>query len=186
MVTDNQQPEQLCHAIIAQAQTFGADLAGIASVNELKHSPSHRIRKLLPDYDGVGTQSPAKGISGINSWPEGAGSAVVIAIAHPPEKPGLDWWTTSASGGNTPGNRLLMAVVDRLSDWLDQNLGIRSVKLPYHVEQGAVYMKDAAVLAGLGCIGKNNLLITPQFGSHQRLRVMLVFADPGRDTHNIF
>jgi epoxyqueuosine reductase len=37
-------------------------------------------------------------------------------------------------------------------------------------------MKDAAALAGLGCIGKKRLLITPRYGSHQRLRVMLVDA----------
>jgi epoxyqueuosine reductase len=32
-------------------------------------------------------------------------------------------------------------------------------------------------MAGLGCIGKNNLLVTPQFGPRQRLRVMLIDAD---------
>jgi epoxyqueuosine reductase len=37
-----------------------------------------------------------------------------------------------------------------------------------------IYLKDAAVLAGFGCIGMNNLMITPQFGPRQRIRVLLV------------
>jgi epoxyqueuosine reductase len=70
-----------------------------------------------------------------------------------------------------------MSVIDRLADWLEQEVGTRTYKLPYHIEHGAVYMKDAAVLAGLGCIGKNNLLITPSFGPRQRLRVLLIDVD---------
>jgi epoxyqueuosine reductase len=50
-------------------------------------------------------------------------------------------------------------------------------RLPYHIELGGIYMKDTAVLAGLGCIGKNNILVTPHYGPRQRLRVMLVDAE---------
>lgn len=50
-------------------------------------------------------------------------------------------------------------------------------KLPYHIEHGGVYMKDAAVLAGLGRMGKHNMLITPRYGPRLRLRVMLTEAD---------
>jgi epoxyqueuosine reductase len=32
------------------------------------------------------------------------------------------------------------------------------------------------VMAGLGCIGKNNLLVTPQFGPRIRLRAMILEA----------
>jgi len=35
-------------------------------------------------------------------------------------------------------------------------------------------LKDAAVLAGLGCIGKNNLLLTPEYGSRVRLRAFTI------------
>ena len=56
-------------------------------------------------------------------------------------------------------------------------MGIPSFKLPYHIEYGAIYMKDAAVMAGLGCIGKRNMLVTPQYGPRQRLRVMLIDTD---------
>jgi epoxyqueuosine reductase QueG len=39
-----------------------------------------------------------------------------------------------------------------------------------------LYLKEAAVLAGLGPIGKNNLLITNRFGSQVRLRAIVTSA----------
>lgn len=168
---------RVSRSILAQARAFGADLAGIANVDDLKPSPSHQISEKIPEFAGVGTTFVAGRRRGIVHWPEGAASAIVIAMAHPPEKPELDWWITGASTGNTAGNALLMSVVDNLADWLEQDLRIQSFKLPYHIEHGAVYMKDAAVTAGLGCVGKNNLLITPRYGPRQRLRVMLIEPD---------
>jgi epoxyqueuosine reductase len=49
--------------------------------------------------------------------------------------------------------------------------------LPYHVEKGGIFLKDAAVLAGLGTIGMNNLLITPEFGPRVRLRALFLDAE---------
>ena len=164
-------------SIIARAKAFGADLAGIANVADLKLSPSHRMSEMMPSFNGVGTKTVTGRKRGIVQWPDGAGSAIVMAMAHPPDRPELDWWVTGASSGNTPGNQMLMSVVEKLADWLEHEAGIRSFKLPYHIEHGAIYMKDAAVMAGLGCIGKSNLLITPQYGPRQRLRVMLIEPD---------
>lgn len=169
--------QNLSGSIIEQAKAFGADLAGIANVEDLKASPSHRISEIMPEFAGEGTKAVEGRKRGVVQWPEGAKSAIVIAIGHPVEKPELDWWVTATSAGNTEGNRLLMSVFDRLAGWLEREMGVRCFKLPYHIEHGAVYMKDTAVLAGLGCIGRNNILVTPQFGPRQRLRVMLTDAD---------
>ena len=38
--------------------------------------------------------------------------------------------------------------------------------------QGGIFLKDAAVMAGLGCVGRNNMLVTPEFGPRIRLRAM--------------
>ena len=168
---------RLNREIIAKAKAFGADLVGIANLADLKRSPSHLMGQLLPDFEGEAMRAVAGKKWGVVEWPEGARSAIVIAIAHPSDKPELDWWVTGASAGNTIGNRLLIKVVSRLTDWIEKENGLRGFKLPYHIHHGGCFMKDAAVLGGLGCIGKNNMLITPQYGARQRLRVMLTDAD---------
>lgn len=169
--------KELVGLIIGKAKACGADLAGVASVRDLKRSPSHAISERMPEFDGVGTKDVQGRQRGVVKWPERARSAIVIAAAHPSEKPEMDWWVTGASAGNTAGNRLLMGTVSELASWLEKEQGIQCFKLPYHIEHGGIYMKDAAVFAGLGCIGKNNLLITPQYGPRIRLRVMLTDAD---------
>lgn len=60
--------------------------------------------------------------------------------------------------------------------WLDEEFGIKALSLPYQIEYGGTFLKDSAVLAGLGVIGKNNLLVSPKFGSDLRLRGMFIEA----------
>jgi epoxyqueuosine reductase len=170
-------PAHLSREIIAKAKAFGADLAGTVNLADLKGSPSHLTARRLPDFEGEAIKAIPGKKWGVVAWPEGARSAIVIAIAHPIDKPELDWWVTRTSAGNTAGNRLLIQVVSRLTDWIEKENGLLGFKLPYHIHHGGCFMKDAAVLGGLGCIGKNNMLITPQYGARQRLRVMLTDAD---------
>ena len=171
--------DQLGPEIIAKAKEFGADLAGIARVEDLLKSPSHTISEKMPDFANVGAKFAEGRRKGQVDWPDGAKSAIIIALEHPPEKPEMDWWVlgTKSAAGNTPGNKILMALMNKLITWLETEKGVKCFKLPYHIELGAIYMKDTAFLAGLGCIGMNNIVITPQFGPRQRLRVMLVDVD---------
>jgi epoxyqueuosine reductase len=159
--------------IIDQAKKMGASVAGIANVHALKKSPSHFVFGKLERYKGVGTKASGKVKYGEVYWPDLARSAVVIGVEHPADKPELDWWQEGLPGG-TAGNRLLMNINTRLSAWLETKLGFKAVSLPYHVENGGIFLKDAAVVAGLGCIGKNNLFITPDYGPRVRLRAMLL------------
>lgn len=143
--------------ILAKAKAFGAALAGLAAIEDLKQSPSCT-------FAGRSDLNPAPGAP---VWPEGARSVLVIAVAHPAEKPELDWWFGHR---DPPGNRILAAIIDRLCHWIEESGEIQTVHLPYHVERGGTYLKDAAVLAGLGCIGRSNLLVTPEYGPRVRLR----------------
>ena len=155
--------KNISERIIEKAKAFGACLAGITDVEALKESPSYFIFGKLEEYKGVGAKKNDKIRTGEIAWPENAKSAIIVAVEHPEEKPELDWWEESYAGG-TAGNRILMDINNRLSEWLKEEKGIQTKKLPYHIETGGIFLKDAAVMAGLGCIGKNNMLVTPEFG----------------------
>ena len=42
------------------------------------------------------------------------------------------------------------------------------------MEKGGLFLKDAAVLSGIGIIGRNNLLLHPEWGPRIRLRSILL------------
>jgi epoxyqueuosine reductase len=142
---------ELAREVVQKAVSLGASLAGIADVEALRVSPSHRCRPVR--------------------WPPDARSAIVLALAHPPLQHRLDQW--DGQPGGTPGNRRLIRSASALVRWLKDRHGIAARTMPYQIERGGVFLKDAAVLAGLGVIGRNNLLVTPAFGPRIRLRAIL-------------
>ena len=157
--------------IIEKAKTLGASIAGVTGVETLKESPSHLIYPKI----GMNLEERWRDIKGDGklaeaAWPADAVSAVVIGVAHDADEPELDWW----DGKGTPGNRILMRINKKLSEWIEKTFSIKTYKLPYFVEKGGIFLKDAAVMAGLGCIGKNNLVITPAFGPRIRFRSLLL------------
>lgn len=138
--------------IIAQAKSSGASLAGIASIRSLRNSPSHRVH-------------------GKPVWPQEAKSVLILGLHHKETEPELDWWDGNKG---SPGNCRLINVAKSLIEWLKKEFNLNAHDLPYHVEKGGIFLKDAAVLAGLGTIGMNNLLITPEFGPRVRFRALVV------------
>jgi len=161
--------------IIDAAIANGATLAGIASMQALRVSAAHTIYTNMGDYSGIGTVKDKDGEQGkrLFAWPDSVKSVLVIGLAHPKDKPELDWW----DGRGTPGNRVLIDIIKRTSLRIESNLKLKTHKLHYYVEKGGVFLKDAAVLAGLGCIGKNNMLVTPAYGPRIRLRALFIEAD---------
>ena len=157
--------------IIKKAKELGATLAGFALVNDLKTAPSFTFAPKLPvTGDGIGTRKSALGLKpGEVAWPDGAKSVLVIAVEHPAAKPELDWWFGRV---DPPGNRILAKVVQQLCIWIPEKYNIKTFHLPYHIEKGGTFLKDSAVLAGLGCIGRNNILVTPEYGPRVRLRAL--------------
>jgi len=139
--------------IVQKALDCGASLAGISSVAALVNSRSYaggqRIECAVKDH-----------------------SLLVLALAQGAQWPEFDCWDSQPGG--TPGNRRLFVIMNQVIDWLAEKEAIHSQALPYNIEKGGVFLKGAAILAGLGTIGKNNLLITPDFGPRVRLRAVLI------------
>jgi len=162
---------ELTEKIVEKAKSLGAAIAGVAGVESLKGSPAHRI------YPKIGmnlqvhwreAKSDLKPREVV--WPQDAVSVVVIGVEHNADRPELDWW----DGKGTPGNRILIRINNKLSKWIENTFSVKTYKLPYFVSKGGIFLKDAAVMAGLGCIGKNNLVITPGYGPRIRFRALLL------------
>lgn len=102
-------------------------------------------------------------------------SVLVIAFEHPEDQPYLDCWL---DGKNPPGNIELMKINNRLKEYIEEQFpGVKAQPLGYYVEQGGVWLKDSAAVAGLGVLGKNNLLVTKKVGPRVRLRAMFLSED---------
>ena len=101
------------------------------------------------------------------------GSLLVLGLMHPEDDRRLDWWER----GDSWGNRRLREISEDLKQWLRNAHALKARPLPYHLEKGGIFLKDAAVLSGLGVIGRSNLLLHPQWGPRIRLRSILIDAD---------
>jgi epoxyqueuosine reductase len=149
--------------ILSRIKDFGATSAGIARIADLKGSPSYPTYEQAPYYPYF---------EGYPQWPQEAESILVFSLRHKKAKPQLDWWDPRPGG--TPGNRLLMQIQKKMRGWLKETLDIHATSLPYKIEKGGIFLKDSAALAGIGIIGNNNLLLTPEHGASVRLRAMFL------------
>lgn len=138
------------NAVLEKALALGADVAGVVPVSLLLNCPSARS-------------------AGPHGLARRDGSVIVLGLYHDPACPEMDWWE---EGKSTPGDRTLHTITTGLSRWLRDEYGREAYDIPYAVTDGGIYLKDAAVLAGLGVIGKNNLVLVPGYGPRMRFRAL--------------
>lgn len=151
--------------LIAQAESSPGIKAGIAPIEDILKGPSYRV---TPDGEWSPNILDDKRPRAV--WPPAAKSVLVLGLHHPANNPRMDWW----DGRNTMGNRLLINLSETLTKWLIKEHEVHAIPLPYHLDSGGLFLKDAAVLAGLGVIGRNNLILTPDWGPRLRLRSILL------------
>ena len=98
-------------------------------------------------------------------------SKVVIIIGYHLYDLFLDAWNKDVSKNKSYqfADSILLNQCHIVKDFLSK-LGFKSKIIPY---KPGLYLKDAAALAGMGSIGKNNLLITERYGSQVRLRALV-------------
>lgn len=153
--------------IIAKAESFDGICAGMVPLENVLKGPSYRA---VPDAaESMLRADDGQTIAGNHQF----GSVLVLGLMHPASDPRLDWWER----GDSWGNRHLRKISENLKQWLRDELGLKAQPLPYHLEKGGLFLKDAAVLSGLGIIGRNNLLLHPEWGPRIRLRSILIAAD---------
>ena len=150
----------------------GIDLVGIADArNLILAKPPRSATALMPS----------------------AKSIIVMAVAHSlgaVYAPYIKIWTRN----KMQTSRLLDQVAEKIGRYLERN-GFLSMpisadkpveiykldpqtgkKLIHTRTLGHLSLKHAAVSAGLGEMGRSNLLLTPQFGPHQRLGAIITEA----------
>jgi len=155
----------LSSELIAKSESFPGIKAGIARLEDILKAPSYQA---VPNRECRSRLLDTE--VNVTEWPPDAKSVIVLGLHHPKDNPQLDWW----DGGNTMGNHPLMKISDSLKQWLKNEYGFSALPLPYYVEYGGLFLKDAAVQAGLGNVGRNNLLLNPEWGPRIRLRSILV------------
>ncbi len=126
----------LTDRIVEKAKSFGAAIVGVASVESLKGSPSHRIYPKIGMNLNVHWQDAKVDANPDEvTWPADAVSVVVIGVEHNPDNPELDWW----DGKGTPGNRILIRINNKLSEWIENTFSVKTYKLPYFVSKGGIF-----------------------------------------------
>ncbi len=87
----------------------------------------------------------------------------------------LDAWSKDEKKGKSYhfADSILLDQCHQIKSFLAKK-GFKSKIIPY---KPGLYLKDASALAGIGPIGKNNLLITKTFGSQVRLRALVTVAE---------
>lgn len=173
----SREQELLAVELLGKAKEFGADLAGFVSVEQLKNGPSEQLFPRMKDHarDHFAEQITTGLPHGSVKWEQEEKTVLVFAVSHLGDKPELDWWCGEI---NPPGNKLLARIARSLKQYIEEHYpDIQVYPKPYHVEKGGIYLKDAAVAAGLGCMGRNNLLITPEYGPRVRLRAIGISAE---------
>jgi epoxyqueuosine reductase len=151
--------------IISQAESYDGICAGIVRLDDVLKGPSHRA-------DPPDPQRTVKAVHGGDRRAK-THTVLILGLHHPRNDPGLDEWER----GNSPGNRRLMEISGLLKLWLKEACGVIARPMPYHVEKGGLFLKDAAALSGIGVIGRNNLLLHPAWGPRIRLRALLLRGD---------
>ena len=160
----------LTYDVKDKALSMGADLVGIASVDRYEHAPIEgQPQYYMPDAKAVVVIATRilEGICDVHGSYEEEGKTIIPYFWHGYSQ--LNW-----------ANSWIAIQVGKLLE----NNGYRAIPFPpagmyYRDAEHSIpefYHKHSAVAAGLGEFGHSTLLLTPQFGAHQRLISLITSA----------
>jgi len=146
------------------------------SINDLTNLLIKYCGKIGVDFVGFSNTSNFDRFSKENR-PDSylSSSKTVIIIGFHLFDISLDAWNRDEKKGKSFhfADLILVNQCHRIKIFLAKK-GFNSKIIPY---EPGLYLKDAAALAGIGPIGRNNLLITEAYGSQVRLRSLVTEAE---------
>jgi epoxyqueuosine reductase len=169
-VNEREYWEQTKQAIIEYARQIGVDKIGFASADPFVELKQRLIEHREKGYESGFEEPDLEKRTDPELSLAGAKSLIAIALAYPSKlenppksKPGAYRGILSRSAWGTDYHHVLRDKLDKLTQFicqLEPNARVESM-----VDTGALSDRAVAERAGLGWIGKNCALITPEFGS---------------------
>lgn len=153
------------------AYGLGFDIAGIAEVQPARHAAAYRqwLREgHHADMEWI-ARNPELRVDPRN-WQSEAKSMIVLGVSYATQSPSPRIWNDPMRGRiaryawGRDYHKVIRKRLDRLSAWVTEH-GPRGVKTFYFNDARPMLEHDAALAAGLGFIGRNTLLIHPEYGS---------------------
>ncbi len=162
--------EQTKQAIIEYAEKIGIDKIGVASADPFVELKQRLIEHREKGFESGFEEKDLEKRTEPERILSGAKSIIAIALAYPSKmenppksEPGAYRGILSRSAWGMDYHHVLREKLDKLAQFicqLEPNARVESM-----VDTGALSDRAVAERAGLGWIGKNCALITPEFGS---------------------
>lgn len=154
-----------------RALALGFDLAGVAGVQPARHALAYREWLAAghhADMDWIARNVDLR----INPklWQPEAESMLVLGVSYVTQSPSPRIWNDPMRGRiaryawGRDYHKVIGKRLNQLSAWIEAN-GPQGVKTFPFNDARPVMEHDAALAAGLGFIGRNTLLIHPEWGS---------------------
>lgn len=154
-----------------KAFDLGFDIAGIADVQPARHAAAYRAWLAAghhADMEWISRNvetriDPAK-------WQPEAQSMLVLGVSYATQSPSARIWNDPMRGRiaryawGRDYHKVIRKRLDQLAVWIKAE-GPQGVNTFYFNDARPVMEHDAALAAGLGFIGRNTLLIHPEWGS---------------------
>lgn len=175
-------PEQLKSEIIQYAKEIGIDKIGFTTADPFVELEGRLQKHQQKGYaSGFEEKVIEKRVDPKLTWPD-ARSIIAIALAYPskieelPDKrEGEHRGFVARSAWGIDYHHVLRERLDRLGQFITSK--VPEARLVSMVDTGVLSDRAVAERAGLGWVGKNCSLITPEFGSYVYLGEMITNLD---------
>jgi len=177
----------LTEHVKAKALELGFDLVGVADAQKARHAAA--FRQWLAEghhADMRWLESNVERRTDPRVWCPDARSMLVVGVSYATQSPSARIWNDPMRGRiaryawGRDYHKVIGKRLKTLANWLEEE-GPSGTRALYFNDARPVMEHDAALAAGLGFIGRNTLLIHPEWGSMLFLGGLLVSCELDAD-----